>query len=224
MWNNSLKTDLLTDEIIDILSSSNEDLNLLHEKLRKLFPSLSKDKIEELSMILSRVYVKNKEEKVEIVSTTPISFKTKNRKTLPVIKQMILSSNQSILLTGYSISDHIDELLELIFLKSKKGVRVDLYLNNYEETKRILNKFTIKGNTFLTIYNYSGIEEDAMSSLHAKTLIVDGYKMLISSANLSFHGMISNIEIGVYIESKSKCIQVLDIFKELKRTNVLKVI
>lgn len=40
-----------------------------------------------------------------------------------------------------------------------------------------------------------------MSALHAKVLSIDGEKTLISSANLSYHGMSGNIELGSLIYS-----------------------
>lgn len=218
MRNNSLKTDIITDEIMDILSVSEEDITEIKEKFKRDFPLLKEEYLEDLAMIISRLYQKNKGESVEIVSTTPVSFRTKNRKTYPVLKEMITSAQKNITLTGYSISDHFDDLLNLIHLKSKQGITVELFLNNYNETKHIFKDINISNRSFFKVYSYSGIDGDEMASLHAKTMIVDERKVFISSANLSYHGMVSNIEIGVIIDSKTKALQVLDIFKELKRT------
>jgi len=218
MRNNSLKTDIITDEIMDILSVSEEDITEVKEKFKRDFPLLKEEYLEDLAMIISRLYQKNKVESVEIVSTTPVSFRTKNRKTYPVLKEMITSAQKNITLTGYSISDHFDDLLDLIHLKSKQGITVELFLNNYNETKHIFKDINISNRSFFKVYSYSGIDGDEMASLHAKTMIVDEHKVFISSANLSYHGMVSNIEIGVMIDSKTKALQVLDIFKELKRT------
>jgi phosphatidylserine/phosphatidylglycerophosphate/cardiolipin synthase-like enzyme len=218
MRNNSLKTDIITDEIMDILSVSEEDITEIKEKFKRDFPLLKEEYLEDLAMIISRLYQKNKVESVEIVSTTPVSFRTKNRKTYPVLKEMITSAQKNITLTGYSISDHFDDLLDLIHLKSKQGITVELFLNNYNETKHIFKDINISNRSFFKVYSYSGIDGDEMASLHAKTMIVDEHKVFISSANLSYHGMVSNIEIGVMIDSKTKALQVLDIFKELKRT------
>lgn len=218
MRNNSLKTDIITDEIMDILSVSEEDITEIKEKFKRDFPLLKEEYLEDLAMIISRLYQKNRGESVEIVSTTPVSFRTKNRKTYPVLKEMITSAQKNITLTGYSISDHFDDLLDLIHLKSKQGITVELFLNNYNETKHIFKDINISNRSFFMVYSYSGIDGDEMASLHAKTMIVDERKVFISSANLSYHGMVSNIEIGVMIDSKTKALQVLDIFKELKRT------
>jgi phosphatidylserine/phosphatidylglycerophosphate/cardiolipin synthase-like enzyme len=218
MRNSSLKTDIIADEILEILLTEEIDDKSLNSILREHFCTLSEAKIDDLTMIISRLVDKNKGDSVEIVSTTPVSFKLKNRKTYPVLKEAIMSAQRSITLTGYSISDHFDELLNLINQKSKQGVSVELFLNNYEDMKQVFNDIDIKNKSFFKVFNYSGVEGDDMASLHAKTLVVDQKRVFISSANLSYHGMISNIEIGVLIESQEKANQILDIFKELKRT------
>lgn len=218
MRNSSLKTDIIADEILDLLSIEDDKDKFLALKIQEHFPLLSEAKVEELAMIISRLVDKNRGEIVEIVSTTPVSFKSKIRKTFPVLKDTIMSSQRSITLTGYSISDHFDELLNIINLKSKQGVQVELFLNDYESMKLVFNDIDIKNRSFFKVYNYAGVDGDDMASLHAKTLVVDEQKVFISSANLSYHGMISNIEIGVLIDSKTKASQVLDIFRELKKS------
>lgn len=54
-----------------------------------------------------------------------------------------------------------------------------------------------------------------MSALHAKVLSVDGKSLLVSSANLSYHGMSGNIELGCYIESKRLANEMDELFKQL---------
>jgi len=213
-----LKTDIIADEILEILSTEDENDKSLALKLHEHFSSLSEAKADELAMIISRLVEKNRGDLVEIVSTTPVSFKSKNRKTFPVLKETLISAQRSIILTGYSISDHFDELLNIINLKSKQGVQVELFLNDYESMKQVFNDIDKKNKNFFRVYNYAGVEGDVMASLHAKTLVVDEQKVFISSANLSYHGMISNIEIGVLIDSKTKASQIIDIFRELKKS------
>lgn len=222
MWNSSLKTDIIVDEICDILSTDDTDNKSLVSKLKEQFFSLSDDKIDDLAMIVRRLVQKNKGDSVEVVSTNPMSFNTKNRKTYPVIEETILSAKGSITLTGYSVSDHFDEMIKLINQKSKQGIEVELYLNDYQTVKDLLCELDIENNSFFRIYNYTGELGDGLASLHAKTLIVDEQKLLVTSANLSYHGMIGNIEIGVLIDSKSKASQVLDILRDLKRTKKFK--
>ncbi len=54
-----------------------------------------------------------------------------------------------------------------------------------------------------------------MSALHAKVLSIDGIQSLISSANLSYHGMMGNIELGCHIESARIAKEIDEAFKQL---------
>ena len=59
-----------------------------------------------------------------------------------------------------------------------------------------------------------------MAALHAKVIVIDSYKTLISSSNLSYHGIEGNIEMGTVIESFKKAELVEGMLKELKRQKV----
>ena len=54
-----------------------------------------------------------------------------------------------------------------------------------------------------------------MAALHAKIISVDGCKSLISSANLSYHGLEKNIEIGCVIESKKVANNIKKLLEQL---------
>jgi phosphatidylserine/phosphatidylglycerophosphate/cardiolipin synthase-like enzyme len=153
-----------------------------------------------------------------------VSFRAKVRKTRPVIQELISSATQSILLTGYSISDHFEEMLKLIERKSKQGVLVELFVNKYDSIKMVLSDIKHTNRRFLRTFEYSGKSDDKMAALHAKTIVVDDEKTLISSANLSYHGLEGNIEIGALIKSKTKAMQVHSVFDDLKRQKVFSLI
>lgn len=58
-------------------------------------------------------------------------------------------------------------------------------------------------------------KDDKMAALHAKILAVDSDDVLISSANLSYHGMSGNIEIGTQVHSEKMVRQINELFKQL---------
>ena len=219
--------DILADEIKDLLQFNTE--NPAHaEKIINLiknnFPGLNDDEVCKLSHLLTFLSEPQNSEAVEIVTTTPVSFQVKNRKTRPVIEELIKGSEKSILLTGYSISDHFEETMKLINNKSKQGIVVELFVNKYDSIRSLLTDIEHTNRRFFKVYEYAGKADDKMASLHAKTIIVDGIKMLISSANLSFHGLEGNIEIGVLVTSGKKAAQVLEIFADLKRSKIFKLV
>jgi len=59
-----------------------------------------------------------------------------------------------------------------------------------------------------------------MSALHAKIIVADGFESLISYANLSYHGLEGNIEIGLLLESGQKATQIIKLFDELRRMKI----
>lgn len=54
-----------------------------------------------------------------------------------------------------------------------------------------------------------------MAALHAKIISIDNERTLISSANLSYHGMSANIEMGCAIQSAKIANKLNEVFKSL---------
>ena len=130
-----------------------------------------------------------------------------------------MNAKRHIVITGYVISGYFEKMIKLLNQKSKQGIVVELFLNDYENVKHHLKNIDYLNSNYFHIYKH--IEQaDKMASLHAKTIIVDREKMLISSANLSYCGMVSNVEVGLLAESKNKCRQVLEIYNKLIKERV----
>ncbi len=220
MRNKSLNIDILSDKLRALISLPNRNEEEILNLIKKEFINLSDKDIMKIYLLLDSTINNIETEKIEIVTTTPISFNLNTRKTYPVIEELIQSAKKHIVITGYSITEYIDDILQMLNNKGKQGVKIELYLNDYEQTKGRLDTIIHSNRNYFIVYKYTGKKDDEMSSLHAKTIVVDGYKMLISSANLSYHGMVGNIEVGVLIESQKKCQQVLNIYKELKSEKI----
>ena len=162
-----------------------------------------------------------KSEKSELVVTAPESFKVKASKTKNVVADMITSAQKSIVMTGYSISDYFKDLLDIIIGKSQSGVYIRIDVNDIEKQKQALDRLLAYQSKHLQLFEYIKSEEDKMAALHAKMLIVDSSEMLISSANLSYHGMAGNVEIGLRVQSTEKARELENIFKELVKMKVM---
>lgn len=188
------------------------------EAVSSEFPSLSdKEKVELLKLVLTALTCRS-EERVELVVTAPNSFAIKSRTTLGVINEVIDSARKSIIMTGYSVSEYVSDFLDTVIAKSQKGIVVRLYINKVDN-QASLEKLLRYKSRFLQIYNYTN-EEDKMSALHAKILSVDGKRTLISSANLSYHGMSGNIELGCLVESEKIGTQMDNLFQQLYKEKV----
>lgn len=202
-------------ELENILSSGNGYSKSFIE-IKKQFPNCSSEEIYKIIKIACDMYSYKKDEKSELILTAPNSFKLKVKKTRTAINELITSAQKSIILTGYSISDYFTEMLDVILDKSKKGIYVSLYINDVEKHKIQLDKLLLYAGKYIKIYNYNKNNDDKMAALHAKLIIVDNYKSFISSANLSYHGMERNIEMGILLESEKKAKDIEEIFKVLR--------
>ena len=112
------------------------------------------------------------------------------------------------------------QLLDVIINKSQQGAYVTLYVNDLEKQKSVLERLLSYQSKFLRIYEYQKDTDDKMAALHAKILVADKKMALISSANLSYHGMQGNIEMGILIKSLDKAKQIENLLKELVRMKV----
>ena len=209
--------DMLLDEVRPYAFSSNID-DIPFEEItpivHRIFPSTSDKDAEKIVKMLISAIKSEKKEKIDLTITAPITSGIKVRQNQTIVKELLSSAEKSILITGYSMSEYFAELLDLIIQKSQRGILCQIYLNQAEKQMYLDKLMRYKGR-FLNVYDYQN-SEDKMAALHAKVICVDGYKSLISSANLSYHGLEGNIELGTVIESERIGKQLTDAFKELR--------
>ena len=209
--------DMLLEEVKPYAFSSNmEDIPFeeITPIVHRIFPSVSEKDAEKVISMLISVIKSEKKEKIDLTITAPITSGIKVRQNQTIVKELLSSAEKSILITGYYMSEYFAELLDLIIQKSQRGILCQIYLNQAEKQMYLDKLMRYKGK-FLNVYDYQN-SEDKMAALHAKVICVDGYKSLISSANLSYHGLEGNIELGTVIESERIGKQLTDAFKELR--------
>lgn len=226
MWDSNIRIELISSEIIQAIEAfcvrnDSKVFGTVITNLKKEFPSLSDQEIWQIIGLCVNVYSGKEAEKAELAITAPISFKLKARKINEVITNMIQDSQKSITLTGYSVSDYFSEMIDLIISKSQQGIYVRLYLNDYEKHKTNLKRLMDLRTKHLRVFDYQK-QDDEMAALHAKTIVVDEKELLVSSANLSYHGMQGNVEMGIRLVSEDKAKQVESLLKEMVGMKVFK--
>lgn len=225
MQNSSIRIDYITEliaEAINIYQVRGKDdaFETAMKELRKQFPHCNNGEVMDiltLSIAMYKYHVQ--QEHAEIVITAPDSFRVKSRKTHEVIMELLENAQKSIVLTGYSVSDYFSEHIDCIIKKSQQGVYVNIFINDLEKQKDSLERLMAYQSKFLKVYEYQK-QEDKMAALHAKILVVDSNRSLISSANLSYHGLQGNIEMGILLESVDKAEKIEELLKELRRMKV----
>lgn len=217
MSTGNVNLDILLNAIKDTAPDSSDRQStanaLVVNLIKKRYPNLSPAEAEEIYLLVSSALMANQGDRSELVVTAPPSFSVKARSTVNTVSSMILRAQNSILITGYSLSGYFGDLVDCMIQKSKSGVLIKFFANGLEGQAEFEKLLKYRGR-FLRIYNYQK-PEDPMSSLHAKVICVDQSKTLITSANLSYHGQEGNIEMGTYIESATIARQVDEVFTKL---------
>lgn len=148
--------------------------------------------------------VENRGPRCELVWTGETPTGAGVRSTFPVIKEMLGWASRSVLVVSYSLwigtgdaAAVIDRLAEL----SSAGVDITFVLDrryqNGWNVIQIKERWPV-GRRRPALYSWQD-EEDAIAKLHAKVLVVDRRDLLITSANLTGHGMKHNLEFGLRV-------------------------
>lgn len=225
MWDTDINIDLIVETVIDdfekcLKRPDNPAFDRSIQELRRHFPDMDEKGLMDIISLVCTAYSRNTGDKCELVITAPTSFRLRARRTEDVVGQLIMQACRSITITGYSISDYFDGMLDRMIQKSTNGVYVNLYVNDVEKHGEQLQRVKSYRGQYLRLYEYNRAETDRMAALHAKMIVVDGVSSLVSSANLSYHGMQGNIEMGILIKSVNKAKTIEGFLKELRHMKV----
>jgi phosphatidylserine/phosphatidylglycerophosphate/cardiolipin synthase-like enzyme len=151
--------------------------------------------------------VENRGPRCELVWTGETPASSGVRSTYPVVKEMLSLARRSVLVVTYSMwigaggaANVIQALAEL----SSAGVDITFVLDRrYQDGWNItqLQQRWPLGRRRPAVYAWQD-DADAMAKLHAKVLIVDRRDLLITSANLTGHGMKHNLEFGLRVRGR----------------------
>ena len=225
MWNTSVKIEYISGLIADTIENysvngDNSSFTKVISELKVQFPNCNDEEITNIISLCMQLYSAKKMEHTYLVLTAPDSFRVKVLRTKDTLGKLIQDTEKSLTITGYSISDYFADMLDVIIRKSQQGVYIRLYVNDMEKQKAVLERLMAYRSRFLHVYEYQKQEDDKMASLHAKLLVSDSKKSLVSSANLSYHGMQGNMEMGFLIESTEKAKHIEEVMKEMVRMKV----
>lgn len=227
MRDSSIKAEFLAAKIIQSINSYSlrkADSVLVEAilELKKQFPNCDDEEINDILSLCFEMYNAKSEERIELVITAPETFKIKTKKTKDVVEQLIQGAKKSIIFTGYSVSDYFSEMLDTIITKSQQGVYVRFYVNDIDRHKESLDRMLAYQGRYLQFFEYEKQSDDKMAASHAKILTVDSQKALVSSANLSYHGLYGNVEMGFLVDSYQKAKQIEELLNQLVKMKIYK--
>lgn len=129
------------------------------------------------------------------------------RSTVPVIIEMLTGASASVLLLSYSVwlkQSRINSVLDRLAELSSAGVDVtwivDVRYRDGHNLKEITSYWP-SGRRQPRLFGWRDVD-DEIAKLHAKVLIVDDEDALVTSANLTGHGLTSNLELGLRVQGQ----------------------
>lgn len=151
---------------------------------------------------------------VETVWTGPEVPGSEVRRTEAVVKDIVQNSKKEILIVGYWLvtqTPQVRELVELLIEKARAGVAVRFVFDPNVKSKGPDNFTALQqlwptsdsapkcrlfswSSSMSTVSSGAGIEY--VRKLHAKVIAADREEALVTSANLTKAGLVSNLEMG----------------------------
>lgn len=139
---------------------------------------------------------------VRLVWTGPISTSTPTRSTMSTLLDLIDRAQKQIVIVGYTIakSKSAAEVLRRLAVAQERRVEIIFIENLMEDYIPVLQRHWPPNSPLPLLYTRPADPDDPQSALHAKLAIVDQQYLLATSANLSYHGLLANIEVGVEVQ------------------------
>ena len=171
------------------------------EQLMLLLKDLNNDSNLALPCIQTALNFKKQNQHPEplLCHTGPIQFSGNGRSTSSIIEEMVKEAEKSITIIEYQISP-AGKIMSLISQKIEEGKRVRFVIDSGAKNLSQLEA-TWRGLKRPDVYTRKKRRKDGIHyKIHAKTIVVDSSVALITSANLTWHGLSKNFEIGVRIK------------------------
>jgi len=144
---------------------------------------------------------------IELVWTGPSAGGPLVRPTAEVVEEMIRSVRESgeVLLVGYSLTAEDGSMMrgvvDLLGAASKRraAITIILHRDDGQMNRRNLMKAWDVFAKKPRVLTWDPPPDHPYTKLHAKALVVDRLDALVTSANLTFHGLESNLELGLRV-------------------------
>ena len=128
------------------------------------------------------------------------------RNTVPVVNEMLDAAERSVVVLAYSLwlgQAKAGSVLARFVAAAVNGASVTFVVDRRYKTQngppehnlRELRNRWPSGDPKPAVFSWDD-GEDEIAKLHAKVLVVDRRDLLVTSANLTGHGMVGNLELG----------------------------
>jgi phosphatidylserine/phosphatidylglycerophosphate/cardiolipin synthase-like enzyme len=159
------------------------------------------------------------EDVIDLVTTGPEVRGATNRDTSVVVRELFNKAEESVLVAGYAVYQGqrvfqalADRMLDRGNLKVRMFLDIQRKQGDTSAASEIVGRFTHRFRTTQwpadrplpeVYYDPRSLVADpkACAALHAKCIVVDGFEVFVSSANLTEAAQERNIEVGLRLHS-----------------------
>lgn len=127
------------------------------------------------------------------------------------VDEIINGAEVSLSLTIFAISDR--GIVEGIKRALERGVTVEVFIYYPEDPAFVGSSKEMV--SMDSLYSNLSIHKIRNEVLHAKVIIGDGKRVVVSSANATHAGMFTNYELGVMIDDQDVAYQILEVLRKL---------
>lgn len=167
---------------------------------------------------------------IEIAWTGPAADGPLIRSTSVILEEMLgrVRDAGEVLLVGYALTAQrgttMERVIELLIEAARKLASLSVVLDSTEDESANRTNLLRLWDIFVKkpkIYTWQPPGDHPYTKLHAKCLVVDRLDALVTSANFTFHGLESNLELGLRVRGPQAG-AIAERFDHLIATGVLK--
>jgi phosphatidylserine/phosphatidylglycerophosphate/cardiolipin synthase-like enzyme len=194
LMSGKLNGDLPASSIEDITGMHGSSLNAVLALLRKWEDRPASLAASIFAALEIRREALRNSDRATLVWTGPTEFEVRAQNTMETSKEMIVAAKRRVVILGYVVTKGALPLVKLLAVKQTKGIRIQI----------ILDEARVQLPTIARMWPSKTLPEilESRTRLHAKLTLVDDADILITSANLTYYGLKSNIEIGVRVRGR----------------------
>lgn len=122
------------------------------------------------------------------------------RRTAQVINDLVGKAKEDLLVVGYSLTKAAGPFIAAVAEAAARGVTCTVVADRMEEKLATLAELWPSQIGLPRLWTRPPNAADEKSALHAKFVVVDRHRLLLTSANLTYHGFHGNMEVGVLLE------------------------
>jgi phosphatidylserine/phosphatidylglycerophosphate/cardiolipin synthase-like enzyme len=138
-----------------------------------------------------------------LVWTGPAVRGSTLRTTAEAMAEIIEGARSQILVSTYSLRQEVPDpgrgLLARLGRARERGVGVTLVVHQDEANRTALRAGWPPESPAPRLLTWPTPEGDEMVKLHAKIVVADDRTLLVTSANLTYHGLFANLELGILV-------------------------